>query len=281
MNMNSVNHRSNPALWPIGTSYRLEAVKQADEDLEALERAGIRYLELAWRNEQFDMFDPKNEQFVDSLIHRARARDLDIWTLHLPYGLPWDISNINTQERNEAVGRHLRLLRLAHRWSIGTVVLHPSWEPIQESERRERLSACKLALAVFAEEAERLSIRIAVECLPRTCLGHTSDEMAQLMEASDLIGICCDVNHLVQEPPEAFIQKMGDRIFTVHMSDNDGQDERHWMPGKGVIQWFAVLQELARAGYQGPFVFEVRNFIAAELKDCWIRLLDEYNSTSE
>lgn len=265
--------RSEPRLWAIGTSYRLEDAGRFEEQLPDMARDGIRYLELAWRPEKFDLFDPAKERFCESLIGKAKSLGMNIWTMHLPYGPQWDPSNLDASQRDEAVQRHLRLLCLARRWNIRTAVLHPSWEPIPDAERPARLQACKMALAALAEEAARLNVRIAVECLPRTCLGNTSEEMAQLMEASGLLGICCDVNHLVQEPPEAFIRKLGSRIVTVHLSDNDGIDEAHWLPGQGVIRWDAVAGALADAGYRGPAMFEVRNAAFAALRPCWQELL--------
>ncbi|MFC5648576.1 sugar phosphate isomerase/epimerase family protein [Paenibacillus solisilvae] len=265
--------RRAPFTWEVGTSYRLETAENFERDIEAMAVSGIRYVELAWRNEVFDMSDPAKELFCDTVIRRARACGLDVWSIHLPYGTSWDVSNPDKAEREEAVRRHARLLELAGRWNIRTAVLHPSWEPIADAERRERLAACKRSLAELAAAAVRNRIRLAAECLPRTCLGNTSGEMALLAAASVDLGVCCDVNHLVQEPPEAFIRKLGSRIVTLHMSDNDGTDEKHWMPGAGVIDWIQVLGELAGAGYEGPFMFEVRQYEPRELMDCWRQLL--------
>ena len=101
---------------------------------------------------------------------------------------------------------------------------------------------------------------MAVEPLPRTCLGNTLAEMALLLEGlpEDRAGICLDVNHAnVGQSLEAFIARLGARIWTLHISDNDGVDEKHWLPGEGVIDWRALLRALRRAGYGGPFLYEV------------------------
>ena len=85
--------------------------------------------------------------------------------------------------------------------------------------------------------------------------------------------------HVVYRPAD--LGKLGGRIFTVHMSDNDGTDEKHWMPGTGIIRWSAVIERLAAAGYEGPFVFEVRKFVASELMSCWQGLLERYLSGTD
>lgn len=268
--------RTDPAAWGIGTSLSLDAWKNARFNIEDVGRAGIRYIELAWRNDTFDMLDPDNEALCASWVRRTRELGMDVWTMHLPYGPLWDVSLTDAEQSGEAVRRHLALLQLAHRWNIRTAVIHPSWEPIPEEERPARLDACKRNLPVLAEAAERLGIRLAVECLPRTCLGNTSLEMRSIVETDERLGICCDVNHLLQEPSEHFIRELGSRIITVHMSDYDGTDEKHWMPGKGIIRWNEVIGALAEHGYRGPFMFEVREPVPSELTACWDRLLADY-----
>ncbi|ULL13558.1 sugar phosphate isomerase/epimerase [Paenibacillus sp. H1-7] len=271
--------RTDPADWEIGTSLSLEAWKNARFDIEDVGRAGIRYIELAWRNDTFDMLDPYNEELCASWVRRTRDLGMDVWTMHLPYGPMWDVSLTDSLQSGEAVQRHLALLQLANRWNIRTAVIHPSWEPIPAEERSARLDACKRNLPVLADAAERLGVRLAVECLPRTCLGNTSLEMSSIMESDERLGVCCDVNHLLQERSEQFIRELGSRIITVHMSDYDGLDEKHWMPGKGIVHWNEVIGTLAAHGYQGPFMFEVREPVPSELTACWNRLLADYRQS--
>ena len=41
-------------------------------------------------------------------------------------------------------------------------------------------------------------------------------------------------------------------------SDYDRKDERHWLPGEGVIDWPDFLRRLQASGYKGVFMHEVR-----------------------
>ncbi|GIP33477.1 endonuclease [Paenibacillus sp. J2TS4] len=245
--------------------------------LEDLRASGIDCIELAWRNDVFDMLEPGNQNRCAELIRQARGLGIQVWSLHLPYGTEWDVSAVDERHREAAIARHLQLMHLAAEWKIGTVILHPSWEPIPDAERNERLQACRRSLARMAAEAERFNLRVAVECLPRTCLGNTSEEMGELLEADERLGVCCDVNHLLQEAPEQYIRKIGSRILTVHMSDNDGLDEKHGYPGEGVIRWNDVISALLECGYQGPFMFEVRPVNPDRLGQCWSRLMSAYS----
>lgn len=49
----------------------------------------------------------------------------------------------------------------------------------------------------------------------------------------------------------------GNKITTVHIADFDGVEQKHWMPGRGVIDWAKVIDELLKAGYKGPCMYEV------------------------
>ncbi|GIO99107.1 hypothetical protein J14TS5_41930 [Paenibacillus lautus] len=254
-------------------------------ELKDVQAAGIHYVELAWRNEEFDLTNPGNLQRCSAIVDQVNELGLEVWSIHLPYGPEWDVSNTDVESREAAVARHSQLLRHASKWNIHTAVLHPSWEPISSAERKERLYSCKQGLSKLAEVAAELDIRLAVECLPRTCLGNTSAEILQLLEADERLVVCCDVNHLLQEAPENFIRQVGSRIHTVHMSDHDGVDERHFYPGEGRISWNHVIAALAEIGYQGPFLFEVRPVDAYRLSACWKQLLqafkDEQSSRHE
>ena len=98
---------------------------------------------------------------------------------------------------------------------------------------------------------------IAVENLPRTCLGRNSQEMLELISAHPALRICFDTNHLLGEDPVEFVQKVGKHFITMHVSDYDFLNERHWLPGEGKLDWQALLAALEAVGYSGPWLYEV------------------------
>ena len=53
------------------------------------------------------------------------------------------------------------------------------------------------------------------------------------------------------------LKKIGDKIITVHISDYDKVNERHWLPGEGVIDWQGVLNALNEIGYKGIWLYEI------------------------
>ena len=99
---------------------------------------------------------------------------------------------------------------------------------------------------------------MAVEALPRACLANAAVEARAMAQAAGNVPICFDVNHLLGETHGEFLRNLASNVVTTHLSDYDGVDERHWLPGEGIVPWKEVARKLMDAGYRGPFLFELR-----------------------
>lgn len=97
---------------------------------------------------------------------------------------------------------------------------------------------------------------------PRTCLGNSIDELLKLIDGldPDVAGICLDTNHLMDRYQDLAhtVRQLGERLFTLHLSDYDGIDEKHDLPGKGVLDWESFMQALRDINYTGPFNYECK-----------------------
>jgi len=241
---------TSPTAWALGTStsFFREPDRQA---LQAALESGITHLEVVI---SAAAPDPTLKQ---PLVNWGRELGMVVHSVHLPFNWEWDISEPDPDARRRIVKKHQEILEQTAAWGPKAAIIHPSYEPIAPELRSERLKACRDGLVALGEAAARLGVRLCVECLPRTCLGNSSAEIKALVDGIDSIAVCCDVNHLLRETPQAFIRAVGERIEAVHISDYDGQDEKHWPPGRGVIDWDEVISALAEAGFPGPFMFEV------------------------
>ncbi|WP_242069464.1 sugar phosphate isomerase/epimerase family protein [Paenibacillus dendritiformis] len=152
-------------------------------------------------------------------------------------------------------------------------VIHPSFEPIPDEQRERRLRLAAASVRELSERAHLRGLKLAVEDLPRSCLGRNSAEIAALIDGAPHAVVCFDTNHLLTEKPEAFIRSFGNRIATLHLSDYDGVDERHWLPGRGIVNWAEVLQALMDSGYGGPFMFEADYKDPHDLVQCFQALM--------
>ncbi len=66
------------------------------------------------------------------------------------------------------------------------------------------------------------------------------------------------------ESHAAFLARLAPRVIQTHLSDYDGIDERHWLPGKGIVPFGLVADSLQQAGYRGPYLFELHDIVDPE-----------------
>jgi sugar phosphate isomerase/epimerase len=122
-----------------------------------------------------------------------------------------------------------------------------NWEEYVDATRR---------CAVLCEQA---GLKYALEPHPYRYMSNTAS-MLRLIEHvnSDALGMNFDPSHLfpVGEIPQVVIYQLGKRIFHCHFSDNEGTTNVHWRPGKGKIDWEAVLRALKDTGYEGVISLE-------------------------
>jgi sugar phosphate isomerase/epimerase len=69
--------------------------------------------------------------------------------------------------------------------------------------------------------------------------------------------VCFDTNHLLSEDLCEFIEKVGDKIVSTHISDYDFVNERHWLPGEGKIDWQKLINELKKVNYNEMWLYEL------------------------
>ncbi|WPX41264.1 sugar phosphate isomerase/epimerase family protein [Akkermansia sp. N21116] len=243
--------------WEPGVSIPLNN-QDLEENIAWAGEAGFKWLELDMTPCDIDDQATVRKQ-IDTYAKAAKQAGLKIWSIHIPFGPDFDPSETDQAKLEKCVSNIISSLELARR--IGPyhkAILHPSFEPIPADKREAKLRQLKKTLQTLAPQVEKdYQVRLAIECLPRTCLINDSAEATKLFQDNPFIDNCFDVNHLLKENQEHYAKVVGKRIATLHISDYDRINERHWIPGKGVIQWVPLIRQLQEDGYQGPFMFEV------------------------
>jgi fructoselysine 3-epimerase len=116
------------------------------------------------------------------------------------------------------------------------------------------------SLATLCEFAAGLGLRVGVEYEP-ALLVETSSEVAWLIErvGAENLGANLDVGHAVcaGEDPHAAIARLAGRIWNVHLEDIAGGKHYHLVPGEGDLDFDAVLDSLARIGYDRALTVEL------------------------
>lgn len=244
----------------VGTSVSLVGSVEL-EKLAEIKAAGIDYIEVTMN--LFVRKQPENEVYIKAYKALAdiKASGLKVWSVHLPYSSKWDPSIIDPAKREEALLFFEEMIRLAGIFEPACLVLHPGADNIKNANTRdERLKCARNSIGRLALAAKEIGAVLCVETLPRTCPGRTAEEIDYLTADIPNVKVCFDTNHLLIDNHEDVFAKVGDRIGTIHVSDYDRVDEKHWLPlnGRGVVDWPAFCRNLKKCGYKGVFMFESR-----------------------
>lgn len=222
---------------------------------DAFARAGVGAAEISLDGRRYRSF-PWRE-----CGRWARDAGVALWSVHLPF---WTDETVDPASPDPALRRrtaeiHAEYLRLAAGIGIRRAVVHACLEPVplEPAERARRLAFSRESMAALADVGAREGVVVCVEDLPRSCLGNTSAELSAILEADPRLRVCFDTNHLLGESIASFLAALGPKIETLHVSDYDFGDERHWLPGEGAVDWPAFMDGLDAIGYRGPLLYEV------------------------
>ena len=244
--------------WPLALSVGPAAMNE--ETLRALAAAGIAQIELSSGAVApfFNELDFPHR--AKELVSLAGSCGVTVSSVHLPFG---PFSEIDPAHKDPAVRAHVvdlqtELLNAAGDAGIPKAVIHPSGEPYEENERAERLELAADVIAKVTDAADSAGVTLCLENLPRTCLCRTSDEMLFFLERIPDLRVVFDTNHSLKEDNVHYIRAVGSKIVTLHVSDYDFIDEKHWLPLEGKNDWPAIVSALEEVGYEGRFLYELR-----------------------
>lgn len=241
-----------------------ESIGADPEILREVGEHGFDCVELSFsHDEYFYKYRFTEEENAEKLASYCKESGLEIWSIHLPFSEKWDLSN---DDAEEALADDRKLIEAAEKAGIRVAVIHPSFEPIPEADRAKRIENAKKNLKLLNQTAKEHGIVLALENLPRTCLGNHSEEMIELLKATGTSFIF-DTNHSLDEDNVEFLRNMiahGYCPVSLHISDYDFIDERHDLPGHGINQWGKLLDLLENAGYSGPALYEIRHVVSEE-----------------
>lgn len=241
----------------LGVSLHTLSTDLSEAVMHAIAESQIATLEVSARMLLDEQQSQVSLPLIKALIRDHRVR---VATIHALFGGPYDLSAFDAQTRRDALASIRGAIDLAVELDAPVIVAHASAEPIAPQERVERQAQVQTALVDIERWCQQAGRQVAIELLPRTCLGNTVEELLALLKGRDeaTFGVCLDTNHLMDryQGLAKTVADLGDRLLALHMSDYDGVDEQHALPGKGVLDWSAFMQALSDIGYAGPFNYE-------------------------
>lgn len=216
-------------------------------------KSGIKEVEISFGRDVNPPIDWEN------LPIWAKDAGVNLWSYHLPF-MPFTDLNIASLDKNlrqKTINIWLELIKKVSDMGIKIAVAHPSGEPNPDHAREEMIKCATESIAELQVKAKSYGVTIAVENLPRSCLGNHSEDIKKLILLNDDLRVCFDTNHLLIQKNRDFIKELGDKIITLHVSDYDFRNEQHWLPYEGKVDWIELVTTLEEVGYVGPFLYEL------------------------
>lgn len=241
-------------LWQVSVSLGQKELNA--ERLAEFASGGVRHIEFTG-SEMADFEDFLRDP--QAVFELAAKYGIKIRSIHLPF---WPFIEIDPASGNADAGKRFietqsKLVKAAAEVGIEIAVIHPSGEPYSEEERPERLNCAIERLTELKKVTDKYGMKLAVENLPRTCIGRDIKEMTAILAAIDGLYACFDTNHSLKDNNVEFVKALGSRIIALHVSDYDFINERHRMPFDGKNDWKGIMNALKEVGYVGTWNYEV------------------------
>ena len=148
-------------------------------------------------------------------------------------------------------------------------------------DARQTLDRFTEALDAICHRCRELGLSVLLEPVNRTTfdLINTAGQAMAIVRSigADNIGIVLDTGHmnLESETIEEAIKAADDRLFHVHLNDNDGHSQTNQIPGEGSFDFPRFFSALRSAGYSGGVTVEIGGQYRLEPRGALKRSLSE------
>jgi len=200
---------------------------------------------------------------VNTIAKMLKEEGLKVVSVHGPFyesiekALKHDwlsLSDRDEAKRKKALEEMKRVMDVMDILGTNLLIVHcGSQGDTDTQESRDRMIASLDNLANYAGK----KIFFALENI-MTDLSKTHVMLDILRGFDEYFGICLDVGHAnVNEDPVKAIETCAKKLFTTHISDNDGKKDLHLTPFEGQMPWRRIYKALMEKNYKGNLVFEL------------------------
>lgn len=204
-------------------------VEAFEKRVKEIKEAGYDHLMLWWEDETYPEFIDRRE-----FIKIVKSYDLKLDNVHLPS------DGINTlwfegSDRIKKVDEIRRWMNECRESGAEMVVLHSTSGIGIALDKSMGYKSFEKIIG----EAEDIKLKVAVENI--RMLKYLDFVLEEFI--SDYAGLCYDSSHDFIEGQSCggILERWKDRLFCLHLSDCDGISDKHWIPGKGIVDWRKII----------------------------------------
>ena len=206
---------------------------------------------------------------------------LEVFQVHAPWR--WPAQDATEEERAERFEKMAKTIRGTALLGSRYFVIHPlmpwgCWEFIHAEEVIEINAEF---MGRLAAEAQKYNVTICYENMPmpqfpigtpQQCL-----DLVKLVNNPNL-KMCLDTGHCTMcniTPADAARLLGKEYLKVMHIHDNNGMNDFHWLPFSGVIDWHDFKKALQEIGFEGSVSVEteIPKSLPNELQDIQDRAL--------
>ena len=211
------------------------------ETINAIKNAGFKNVFVQWYNKNWNPTQEKQLKYI-------KEKGLNVIFAHLGYQ---NINDLWLEDDNgdKLVDRYINDIKVCKENNIPMVVMHLT----SESKAPKYGEIGLKRLQKIVDYAETLNIKVAFE---NTKIKGYLDYVIKNIH-NENVGICFDSGHYhVHFNDDLDFSNFKDRIFAVHLHDNDQSDDLHLIPFDGTLNWENVIENLKKCNYGGPITLE-------------------------
>lgn len=212
------------------------------DSIVAIAQAGFKNVFLQWydNESEFDQFAQMNY---------ARSLGLNVIFAHLGYQ---GINNIwlDNEEGEALCNRWINDIKTCKENNIDFVVIHLTSKTVAPDFGPVGLNRFKR----ICDYAQSIGVTVAFE---NTKIKGYMDYILKNI-TNDNVGFCFDVGHFHAHFNDEFdFDLVKNRIYAVHLHDNFGDKDSHFLPYDGNINWDSIINDLKYVNYKGYITLEV------------------------
>jgi len=174
----------------------------------------------------------------------------------------------NSRIRRESLSQIKEAIEFTYDVGAELLTIHPGWKDMFGYRYIDEA----YALAIeghyeLAEFASSYGIKIGIENMPPGWIsfGVEPKETKAMIQAvnRENLGLTLDVGHasiLGANAVEEFIRILNDKIFLIHIHDNEGKTDQHKVIGEGIIDFHKLIGSLMQNGVNAPLCIESYSF---------------------